>query len=79
VETRVQRWGNSLAVRIPKPVARQLGLVEGGEVALEVREGALEVRPLGARYRLAELVSEIREGNLHDEAEWGAPRGREAW
>ena len=79
METRVQRWGNSLAVRIPKPLARQLGLSEGGEVVLEIREGALEVRPLGARYRLADLVSEIREGTVHDEAEWGEPRGREAW
>ena len=77
--TRVRRWGNSLAVRIPKPVAREVGLAEGGEVALEVREGALEIRPLGARYRLDELISEIRESNLHDEAEWGEPRGREAW
>jgi antitoxin MazE len=79
VETRVQRWGNSLAVRIPKPLALELGLAEGGEVALEVREGALEIRPLGARYRLEDLVSEIRESNVHDEEEWGEPRGREAW
>jgi len=79
METRVRRWGNSLAVRIPKPVARELGLAEGGEVALEVREGALEIRPLVARYRLEELVSEIRESNVHDETDWGAPRGREVW
>jgi antitoxin MazE len=79
MSTRIQRWGNSLAVRIPKPVASELGLEEGSEVGLEVREGVLAVRPLERRYSLGELVSEIRESNRHEEQDWGPPKGREAW
>ena len=77
---RVQKWGNSLAVRIPKPFAAELGLREDSEVELRVSEGALVITPAARRsYRLADLVAGIRRSNLHGEVATGSPRGKEAW
>jgi antitoxin MazE len=82
VKTSVQKWGNSLGIRIPKVVAEETSLRSGSVVEL-VREGeVLVVRPLRRRrraYRLDELVRGITPGNCHSEIEVGPARGREAW
>ncbi len=76
---RVQKWGNSLAVRIPKPFAAEVGLREDSEVELRVSEGALVITPAARRaYRLADLVAGIRRSNLHGEIPTGTPSGKEA-
>lgn len=78
MQAQVQKWGNSLGVRIPKAYAVQLGVTPGVSVTMEVRHGALLVRPK-ARYRLADLLAEISPRNLHAEMPTGLVRGREAW
>ena len=79
VETRIKRWGNSLALRIPKPLAKEIGLGEDSRVELSVEDGKLVVRPLPTpRYELEALLAGITEGNLHDEVESGPAMGREA-
>ena len=45
MKTRVQKWGNSLAIRIPKAFASQTGLAEDVEVSLELEKGKLVIRP----------------------------------
>lgn len=75
--TRVCRWGASLAVRIPKRVAEQLGVDEGSAIELVPGENRLVLRP--ARFDLATLVAEIRPENRHGEVDWGRSRGTEAW
>jgi len=58
MRVRVQKWGNSLAIRIPKPFAAEAGVSQGGEVELAVSRGRLVVAPLVApRYRLRELLA----------------------
>jgi len=80
VGARVQKWGNSLAVRIPKPYAAELGLAEDSAVELRVSDGALVIAPAARRsYRLADLVAGIRRSNLHGKMPTGTPSGKEAW
>jgi antitoxin MazE len=76
---RVTRWGNSLAVRIPKQLAEQTNITEGSEVELGVTEGAVILRPEGPRYTLEELLEQVTPENRHDEIAWGEPPGKEVW
>jgi antitoxin MazE len=78
--TKLQKWGNSLAVRIPKPLAEELEAEAGVEVDLQVEDGRLTLTPVRrSGYSLDELVAGITPENRHDEVDWGPPRGREAW
>jgi len=80
VRVRIQKWGNSLAIRIPKPFAEEAGVSQGGEVELAVSRGRLVVTPLGQRrYRLRALLAAVTAANLHEEADFGGRVGREAW
>ncbi len=80
MRTRVQKWGNSLAVRIPKAFAAEIGLKEDVAVDLKLSNGRLLVEPaLPSQPSLASLVRRITKKNLHDEVETGAPVGRELW
>jgi len=79
MRTRVAKWGNSLALRLPKAVTVSLELDEGTEVELTEREGTIILQPARGRYRLPDLLNAIRPGNLHEPVDTGAPRGREAW
>lgn len=76
--TTIQKWGNSLAIRIPALLAEQLQLAEGTTVELASREGELVVRPAKpARYRLQELLKNCRPEQLHGELDLGDSVGRE--
>ena len=80
MDSKIAQWGNSLAIRIPRLVARQLGLSEGQAVHLEVDGGVLTLRPVPpAKVSLQELLAGVTEENLHGETDWGAPVGREEW
>lgn len=77
---RVQKWGNSLGLRIPKGLAVEAGLVPGSQVELSVEEGRLVVEPVAkASYALEELLAGITEANLHDAADLGSAVGNEVW
>jgi antitoxin MazE len=76
--TAVARWGNSLALRIPKDVAERAGLQEGDGVDLTVVNGKLVVNPQVPRYSLEELLDGFdQEKHGHAEVDWGASVGRE--
>jgi len=80
VRIRVHKWGNSLAIRIPRPFAVQAGVSEGTEVDLAVSRGRLVAAPLSAkRYRLRDLLAGVTAGNLHGEQDFGRAVGLEAW
>jgi antitoxin MazE len=79
-ETTIKGWGSSLALRIPKPLAKEIGLGEGSAVELSVEDGKLVVRPLATpRYEPEALLAGITADNLDDEVESGPATGREAW
>lgn len=73
----VQKWGNSLGIRIPKAIAVKVGLEEGSEIELDIEEGNLIIKPKSKS--LDELLSQITPENLHSEIPTGKPEGRESW
>ncbi|AFZ01865.1 AbrB/MazE/SpoVT family DNA-binding domain-containing protein [Calothrix sp. PCC 6303] len=76
----VAKWGNSLAIRLPQHLAKEIQLTEGVEVDLVVIDGNLVIKPrIRKRYSLDELISEITPENLHTEVESGIAMGNEAW
>lgn len=80
MQTKIQRWGNSLGLRIPKSFAEEARVEAGSTVDISVRGGDLLVRPLRARrYNLRSLVKAITPKNVHEAVETGPPVGREAW
>jgi antitoxin MazE len=80
MRTKIQRWGHSLAVRIPKPFAEEARLDEQAEVDLTMMNGKIIVSPAVKRpKRLADLLSRVTKRNLHREVDTGSPVGREVW
>lgn len=80
MRTRIRKWGNSLALRIPRSFAAEAQVEEGSTVDITVEGGSLRVRPVRARrYVLSELLEGVSRRNLHAEVEWGEAVGREAW
>ena len=77
MNTTIQMWGNSLALRIPRAVARQIHVSNGDTVELQVEADGLRIHPARRRYRLAELVSRITPANRHAETAWGKSVGKE--
>jgi antitoxin MazE len=76
----VARWGNSLAIRLPQHLAKEIHLAEGVEVDLVAVDGNLVIKPrTQKRYSLEELISAITPENLHTESESGIAVGNEAW
>jgi antitoxin MazE len=77
------RWGNSLALRVPKPFAEEIGAVEGKAAEMTAENGVLVVkvakRRKRRRYNLEDLINAITEENRHAETDWGPPLGNEAW
>jgi antitoxin MazE len=73
------KWGNNLALRLPKSAAQALGVVEGSEVDIVVSKGALLARPTRPRAKLDDLVAGITKKNRHAATDWGGPVGNEVW
>ena len=77
---KVQKWGTSLAVRIPRSYAKDTRLTSGSAVDISLREGKIVVAPVRkARFRLDDLLKGVTRGNLHREIGAGGPVGKEAW
>lgn len=77
MESRVTKWGNSLGIRIPRPLAERTGLKEGTPIVFEVGDDAIVIRR--KRYSLEALVDQVTPENLHHEVDTGRPVGREVW
>jgi antitoxin MazE len=76
----VAKWGNSLAVRIPQHLAKEIGLTAGVEVEISIDNDRLTIAPKRKReYSLAELVAGITPENLHTEIDTGLLVGEEVW
>jgi len=79
MRSRAQKWGNSLAVRVPKAVTEKVGLREGDEVDIEAVAGGIRLKPVRTGPALKDLVRGITRDNVHEEQDFGRPVGREAW
>lgn len=78
MQTTVAKWGNSLALRLPRHIAEGAKLSEGQTVDLEVNEESLVVRPARKKFKLADLLADYQR-DTRGEVDWGKPEGDEAW
>jgi antitoxin MazE len=80
MRTRVQKWGNSLALRIPRAFAAEAGLRKEGPVDISLADGELVIRPLAERkLTLRQLLAGVTKENLHHETDTGHAVGKEVW
>ncbi len=78
--TKVQKWGNSLALRIPKAFARDAQLENDSLVEIALVEGQIIVTPVeGPKWTLDELLAGINKTNIHHEIDTGSAIGKEVW
>ncbi|MBN2097999.1 MAG: AbrB/MazE/SpoVT family DNA-binding domain-containing protein [Dehalococcoidia bacterium] len=80
--TRIQKWGNSQGLRLPKQVLEDAHLSLGDDVDITVQDGLIVIVParrVRGRHNLEELVSRIPKDYEAEEIDWGEPAGREAW
>ena len=79
-DSRIAKWGNSLAIRIPLAIAKQASITEGDSVKLTLdRDGSIVLRPARRKYELSDLVARITPKNRHRATDWGQPQGKESW
>ena len=77
MQSRIQKWGNSLAVRIPTVIAKQLHLHSGSQVNLEIKDGQIIVKL--PQYDLDTMINAITPNNQHHLALDDASAGNEEW
>ena len=77
---KIQKWGNRLALRIPKAFTREINIEDGSKVNLVLEDGKLMIIPMELKhYKLSELLLQIHENNLHGEVDTKGPVGKESW
>ena len=78
---KIQKWGNSLALRLPKALAEEADVQLDSAVEITVRDHAIVIEPVRAKrkYDLEELLAGVKPGNLHGETDFGGPVGKEVW
>jgi len=78
--TKLQKWGNSLGVRLPKTEIKKAGLREGKSVSVRAFKGGIFIKSVPVKkMTLSELVSKINPRNKHEEIDWGVLKGSEIW
>lgn len=78
MKVQVQKWGNSLALRIPKSFALETNIENGSTVDVAVQKGALVIKPVvEEKLTLDEMLAGITEENLHAEIDFGKAEGEE--
>lgn len=80
MKARVQKWGNSLALRIPKALAAEAHLAEGSRIELSLVDGKLVIQALRPESpTLADLLAQVTDANRHGAWNTGPAAGKEAW
>ena len=78
--TTVQKWGNSLGVRIPSPVAKDIKLYEGSRVEILKEGNRLVIVPVEKPvFALEDMLKKIKKENIHGEFDFGSAQGKESW
>ena len=80
MRSRIQKWGNSLALRIPKSFATEIGLQRETSVEMTLANGKLVITPVAKpKPTLKQLLAKVTKENLHHEIETGPATGNESW
>ena len=75
----VAKWGNSLAIRIPKNIADKINLKEGTAISIDVNDNNIVITPTKPKYSLEELLAGASSEDFDGEYDWGEPVGEEVW
>ncbi len=78
METKIQKWGNSLGLRIPAAIAKELSLKHGSPIKIEVEMDKIVIRPK-EKYDLDTMLAEMSDSNIHSEFDFGTAEGKELW
>ena len=78
MEAVVQKWGNSLGIRIPNLIARELSLENGAKVNIKDNGNEIIIKPIQKK-KLPEMLKMINDTNVHEAIDWGKPVGKEIW
>lgn len=76
--SKLQKWGNSIGVRIPKTIIEKANLEVNSEVEIEHHDGKIIIFPLKKKIQLNDLLSQITKDNIHSEDDF-SPEGNEVW
>jgi antitoxin MazE len=79
VKSKIQKWGNSLAFRIPKVFANEVDVHDGSRVDLLLKGGNLILAPIHRKSSLNSLLAKVTQENTHSVVETGEPIGGEIW
>jgi len=80
MQTKIKKWGNSLALRIPKLFVINANLKINKTVDISIDGGSIIITPINEKeYSLEKLLKGISENNLHGEFDTGVPVGKEIW
>jgi antitoxin MazE len=75
----IQKWGNSLAIRIPKNISKDTRVSEGSDINITVENGKIILSPSPKEFSLKELLKNITNENIHSEVSTGDHMGGEIW
>jgi len=78
MKTKICKWGNSLAVRIPNVLATQVAFSEGSEIEMSAEQNRLVIQPKKS-FNLIDMLEGVTPENLHQEIDTGSARGKEVW
>lgn len=80
MKVQIKKWGNSLAVRIPKAFAEESNIKQASVVNVSVVDGKLVIEPVTrSAYTLEQMLAAINRKNVHEEVDFGRPVGKEVW
>lgn len=80
MQTKIQKWGNSLAIRIPRTFVKEAHVAYGTTVDLSMDDGKIVIAPVtDPEFHLDDLLSGITDDNTHREIDTGNPVGKEVW
>ena len=78
MEAKIQKWGNSLAVRIPKYLADLISIGDGSRVEIKLVDRTIQIEPISSHeYLLEDLLRDVTDENIHEEADFGEAVGKE--
>lgn len=75
----IAKWGNSLALRLPRHIIDEAKLEEGSPVDLTVKDGMVVVTPVRRKFKLDELLAQMSDEHKAAEVDWGDAKGEEVW
>lgn len=79
VTQKISLWGNSLGVRLPQSIVKQIGLEAGNTISISTEGNKIVLSPVRSTYSLQELLQDVTPDLQHQEVDWGEPEGDEVW